>query len=90
MKFSWAELTTEEETGGTEIISYNVQWDSGSNGQQWSNLVGVTSNFIGYDYKATTEVQAGVTYQLRVRARNFWGWSEFSDLLSIKASTVPD
>lgn len=30
-----------------------------------------------------------MTYFVRVRARNFWGWSEYSDLLEIKASTWP-
>jgi hypothetical protein len=25
-----------------------------------------------------------------VRARNYWGWGEYSDVLEIKASTVPE
>ncbi len=30
--FNWTELTSSSETGGSEIISYNVQWDQGTNG----------------------------------------------------------
>lgn len=51
--------------------------------------MGFVSNYIDYDYKITTDVVAGMTYFVRVRARNFWGWSEYSDLLEIKASTWP-
>lgn len=31
--FRWSLLETEAETGGTEIISYNVQFDKGTNGE---------------------------------------------------------
>ena len=27
---------------------------------------------------------------MRVRARNYWGWGEFSDILTIKASSFPE
>lgn len=83
-------MLTPELTGGTDIISYNVQWDSSTSGVSWSSLAGYTSNFIGDEYQATAEVQAGLTYQIKVRAKNYWGWGEFSDIISIKASTVPD
>ena len=48
--FSWTEMTAKEVTGGTQIISYNVQWDGGSAGAAWSHLAGFTSNFIGGQY----------------------------------------
>ena len=88
--FSWDALVTEEETGGTSIVSYNVQWDAGTNGQFWSNIVGYSSNFIETEYTATTAIMAGHSYLIKVRAKNFWGWGTFSDTISIKASTVPE
>ena len=67
-----------------------MQWDAGTNGVTWSNLAGYSSNYIELEYQSTANVAAGVTYQIRVRARNYWGWGYYSDVLSIKASTVPD
>ena len=32
LDFKWDRLETLEETGGTEILSYNVQWDVGTKG----------------------------------------------------------
>jgi len=88
--FRWSLLTTGSETGGTEIISYNVQYDRGTNSKTWYNLAGFVSNFIDSEYIATAEINKGTSYNVRVRARNYWGWGEFSEILTIKASTVPD
>jgi hypothetical protein len=87
--FAWTEMNVKEVTGGTQIISYNVQWDGGSSGAVWTHLAGFTSNFIGGQYQASAAVQAGVTYQIRVRAKNYWGWGEFSETLEMKASSMP-
>jgi hypothetical protein len=38
--FEWDALTTEEQTGGSEILSYQVQWDRGSDGSYFLNLAG--------------------------------------------------
>ena len=83
-------MLSAELTGGTDIISYEVQWDEGTNGVTLTSLAGLSSNFIGGEYQATASVVAGYTYQIKVRARNFWGWGEFSSIISIKASTVPN
>jgi hypothetical protein len=37
----------------------------------------------------TSQLNAGTTYYIRVRARNYWGWGDFSDIMMIKASTIP-
>lgn len=87
--FDWSELVTQQETGGTEILSYNVQWDTGTDGRSWSNLAGYSSNFIASSYTATASIVAGETYLIKVRARNYWGWGDFSDTITIKASTFP-
>jgi hypothetical protein len=66
-----------------------VQWDAGTNGAVWSNLVGYSSNYLDIGYIVSHNVVAGQTYKIRVRASNFWGWSVFSQTISIKASSVP-
>jgi hypothetical protein len=38
----------------------------------------------------TDYLDEGLQYQFKVRARNYWGWAEFSDILSIKTATWPD
>ena len=78
------------ETGGTGIISYNVQWDSGSSGAFWSNLAGFSSNYLAQQYTATSAIIAGTTYQIRIRAKNYWGYGQFSNIMSIKASAAPN
>jgi hypothetical protein len=60
--FNWSQMLSNDLTGGTQIISYNVQWDYGTNGEQWESLAGFTSNFIGDEYRATASVEAGQVY----------------------------
>lgn len=57
--FSWSELITQQQTGGVSILSYNVQWDTGTNGRFWSNLAGYSSNFLATNYTATASIVAG-------------------------------
>ncbi len=78
------------ETGGTSIISYNVQWDSGSSGSFWSNLAGFSSNYLAQTYTATSAIIAGTSYQIRIRAKNYWGYGPFSSVITIKASAAPN
>lgn len=46
----WDELTTKEETGDSEITSYNLLWDQGNNGFTWYSLVGSVSDSLITDY----------------------------------------
>lgn len=64
---SWAPLSTAN-TGYSAILSYNLQWDSGTNGALWTNLTGITSTFLLQTFDITSSVIAGTTYQVRVRA----------------------
>ena len=34
----WNPLVTNSETGGSEILSYHVQWDKNTNGVEWYDL----------------------------------------------------
>jgi len=78
------------ETGGTQILSYNVQWDLGSDGAHFSTLVGYSTTYSFNTYSTSANLQAGKTYQIKVRAKNYWDWGPFSEVLTIKASDVPE
>ena len=88
--FSWDRLTTNEETGGTSILSYNVQWDGGTSGYQFYNRVGYSATFDGDTYSISANVEVGKSYQVKIAAKNYWGWGAFSDVLTIKASSFPE
>ena len=39
---SWAIQSSHVETGGSDILSYNLRWDKGSNGLTWHDTIGLT------------------------------------------------
>ena len=88
--FKWDPLVTHTETGGTPILSYNVQWDRGFSGIIFFDLAGYSSDFMLTTYSATAKITKGRVYYVRVRAKNYWGWGPFSTVMQIKASTAPD
>lgn len=75
--------------GSSPIVSYNLQWDQGTQGTQWASVVGSTIDTLIYTFAITTNVYAGDWYQVRVRAKNVWGWGDLSPVLLIKAATKP-
>jgi len=42
-----------------------------------------------FQFIVSSNVYAGDFYQMRVRAKNVWGWGQFSTILTIKAATRP-
>jgi hypothetical protein len=36
----WSDLTTSDDRGDAVILSYNLQWDSGTGEVEWTNLIG--------------------------------------------------
>jgi hypothetical protein len=77
-------------SGYATVNSFNLEWDAGSQGQSWSELVGFTTDSLQLTYSVVNGVTVGHTYQLRVRAKNAIGWGQFSDVLTIKAATWPE
>jgi hypothetical protein len=86
----WTALVSSVDVGGAPITSYNLQWDEGSGGSSWSNLVGYTSSYPATEYIATTGVVPGAEYAFRVRAYNAHGWGATSTTTTIAASAAPD
>jgi len=76
--------------GGSQITSYNLQWDQATNGANWTNVIGFTPSSLVLTAKLTNGVTGGLTYGFRVRARNVHGWGAFSSVLYIKAAQIPD
>ena len=86
----WSALTTSTETGGATVTSYHLQWDSGTNGGTWSDLIGLTSNYLLTTFTVTSSLTAGTTYKFRIRAKNAYGYGSYSSETSIKASDKPE
>lgn len=80
----WIALTTDEEIGNSEILSYQLVWDSNS---------GIV-NIIASQNMDLSKVLIGLTrgsdYVFKVRAQNIYGYGAFSDLYTVRASSVPD
>jgi len=78
-------------TGGTPIISYELQMASAGS-QVYTSVEGGTPE----TYKTTTQfivtvgITPGQTYNFRYRVLNRQGWSEFSGPSAILAAQVPN
>lgn len=79
----------ESETGGSPIISYQIDTDSGTGEQEWTELKGYSSNDASLEF-IETELQISVEYKLRFRARNIFGWGDYSEIGAIKTIMKPD
>lgn len=82
----WNALTAPDD-GDSSITSYNLQWDRGTSGFMYYDLLGVTPYTTQISFTATTGIVASQTYRFRVRARNLYGWGDFSFYTSVKAAT---
>jgi hypothetical protein len=76
--------------GGSQVTSYNLQWDEASNGATWKNLLGFSPSSLVLTATLTNGVSGGLTYKFRVRAQNVNGWGAFSTETSIKAAQMPN
>ena len=89
IKISFDPLVSDLETGGSQILSYNLEIDRSDD-----NFVDV---FGGSEIDTyTTEaligaplVEEGFVFGFRFRARNVYGWSEWSPVTYALAATVP-
>ncbi len=89
IEVKWNELLLPLQNGGSEVLSYNLQWNAGS-GQVNINLVGYSAPYLHAVNVVTSGVTAGALYNFRYRARNVYGWGPFSDEVTIKAARQPE
>ena len=86
----WQEQSGDE-TGGSPIVSYYLQWDAGTAEAEWHDLVGLTSPNLATSFIVSTGVEQGELYKFRLKSENAHGFSaEWSDLGSIYADDKPD
>ena len=70
--------------GGTEVLDYQLWSD-----QATDVFMPVISNLAATSY-LVTGLSVGDSYKFKVKARNAFGYSEFSEVVEILAAQVPD
>jgi hypothetical protein len=76
--------------GGSALTSIALYWDAGSGGASWTALVGESADSLASSFVVTSGVVRGGQHAFKHRAKNIFGWGEYSDEVSIKAATRPD
>lgn len=76
-------------TGGSEILSYNLQYNGGGANPNFISVIGEVP-----DSLLRTISKGGLTtnivYSFRYRVRNKYGWSSgFSPVVKLRAATIP-
>lgn len=89
LHIEWDPLVTLEETGGSPILSYNVQHDQGMD--SWISVFGVTTYHTQPSAFITDGIVAGTEYKIRIRALNIYGWGSTTQApyFSVGASGIP-
>lgn len=86
------EFVFNDATGGSAILSYNLQMADAYQGQ-FEDVVGgqdSAQNVLKTIYDLQDEaIQKGTSYSFRYRVLNVRGWSEFSDVTIVEAADVP-
>lgn len=89
ISLSWSASTGDAQTGGSTILSYNLAYDEGNSGASFVSLIGESPYST-----ATSYSKGGLTtdtlYQFKYRVYNKYGWSDYSDVLTVRAATEPD
>jgi hypothetical protein len=85
---TWGALG-QPDNGMSAIFSYHLQWDAGSSGTWWAEVIGESTDYLLTHFTVTSDVIAGAWYGFRVRARNSIGWGPWSSTASVQAATKP-
>lgn len=82
----WNALSTNAQTGGLAITSYQLDYDQGTT--SWTDLVGFSSDSTATTF-TVTGLTAGVPYKFRVRAKNAIDWGDYSAEVTLTPSAKP-
>ncbi len=90
ISLKWLPLVTHFEIGGETIITYNLQWDEGTNGASWKDVQGQESipSLATSAQIITDHLVLGNTYKFRLQALNIHGWSVAYETLSVLHSFI--
>jgi len=72
------------------VLSYNLQYDNATAATTWFDVIGLSPDSLVTSVIVSTGVVPGSQYAFRVRARNIFGWGQFSDVTYIQAARAPD
>ena len=89
IEVDWVTALTSPANGGATVVSYKLQYDSGSNGASWTSLTGAFVDSMASSYIVTSGILPGTTYGFRVGAKNAWGYGPYSATTFILASSIP-
>lgn len=67
IEVDWTALTSNTDIGGTSLLSYLLEMNSGLGFQP---IVGLTSPYLATSYIVTSGINPGSTYIFRISARN--------------------
>lgn len=84
------QITAITDTGSSPITSYELQSDNGIGGSFSTVKGGDNSQTLSTTFTLTSDIVRGIAYRFRYRSRNIVGWSGWSPIASLSASTVPD
>ena len=84
----WSALLAAD-TGDSNIISYNLQWDQAIPGGEWIDLVGNPDLATATSFIVSSKITSGYFYNFRLRAKNIYGFGVFSSVYNFKASQEP-
>lgn len=71
-------MSSPEETGDSEILSYEVLFDPGTG--TWESVIGESSDYILNEANMTQNIVPGQIYKFKIKAKNIYGWAElYSD-----------
>jgi hypothetical protein len=88
IKVDWEALEAPE-NGMSPVLTYNLEWDAGTDGASWAEVVGETTDYLLTHFTVSSGLVPGERYRFRVRARNALGWGVWSPEASVKAATRP-
>lgn len=88
IRVTWA-ASEGGDTGGSEILSYQLQMDDGDGGDFQELTGGEGVQYLKLSYTVSAGVAEGVTFRFRFRARNAVGWSDYSPITYIEAASTP-
>lgn len=66
IEVTWNPLIAIADTGNSAILSYGLQWDSGTSGASWINLVGYSSDYLLTSFTISSGVAPGTTYRFKL------------------------
>lgn len=76
-------------TGGAPILSYEINYDSGTSLNEWTPLKGFFANDLSLFY-IYGGLMINMPFAVKYRVKNIFGWSEYSDHYFIYTIMSPD